>query len=374
MSHVCEPLENRIRRFPRELQRRLRKLVKGSKQLKDLVYSFPAAIFVLSAGNRSPDLRARGLALVKEGKPLAEVAAALELPLWTRQVPPEALGAFGALPDNADFNRRVVNLIPRAEDAASGWLASVSFAAEACNDRMALWLAGQRLRGVDPACGASLLPMAAFIWFSQHRDEAAHQLIGKPWQKTMSFRKVAEETRVWIERIILDYCFEDDGAGGGWFKVRKSCGFRIVPLRTAAELREEGERMANCVGSYAKRVADGRCLIYAIQHGSKSVATLEVVADLAHPGKARLAELAGPANTAAPEPVVHAARSWMAKQGRFPLMGKVAMAQIPVQQSRWSRIWRSYFEAKPQFAPMLEATPEALRRLCNDLDRLDRCQ
>ncbi len=265
----------------------------------------------------------------------------------------------------------MVNLIPRADEAGPGWLAAVSFGAEACGEEMALWLAGQQLGGWGAAGDAPLLPIAAFIWFSQRRDEAAHRLIAKPWQKTMSFRKVAGETRIWIERIILDYCFEDGGAGGNWFKVRKSCGFRIVPLRTAAELRTEGERMSNCVGAYAKRVAEGHCLIYAIQRGCKSVATLEVVADLARPGAARIAQLEGPANTPAPEPVARAAMSWLAKQGRFPLIGKVTLAQIPVQQSRWSRIWRSYCEAKPQFAPMLEATPQALRRLCSDLDRLD---
>ena len=372
MTHACEPLENRIRRFPRHYQRRLRKLVKGPRQLKDLAFSFPAALFVLAAGNRSPEARARGVTLVKGGKPLAAIAEALALPMWTRQVPPEALGApFGTLPDNADFNRRVVNLIPRAEDANAGWLASVSFGADACGEAMALWLAGQRLHGWDKSDGAFLLPVAAFIWFSQRRDEAAHQLIGKPWQKTMSFAKVVDETRVWIERIILDYCFEDDGTGGGWFKVRKSCGFRIVPLRTAAELRAEGERMSNCVGSYAKQVAEGRCLIYAIQRGSRSVATLEVVADLARPGAGRLAQLEGPGNMPALEPVVRAAKTWMAKQGRFPLMGKATLAQIPVRQSRWDRIWRSYREAKPAFALMLEATPDAVRRLCSNLDRMD---
>jgi hypothetical protein len=73
-----------------------------------------------------------------------------------------------------------------------------------------------------------------------------------------------------------------------------------VPLRTAAELRKEGERMSNCVGAYAKGVAEGRCLIHAIQRGCKSVATLEVVADLARPGRARIAQLEGPANTPAP--------------------------------------------------------------------------
>jgi hypothetical protein len=61
MTHVCEPLENRIRRFPRNYQRRLRKLVKGSKQLKDLVYSFPAAVFVPrdNHGENSATIRMR---------------------------------------------------------------------------------------------------------------------------------------------------------------------------------------------------------------------------------------------------------------------------------------------------------------------------
>jgi len=375
VTPVCEPLETRIRRFPRRLQRRMRKFVKGAKELKELVYSFPVAALVLVTGNRPPEARALGLRLVKDGRPLVEVAAALDLPIWTRQVPPEALGApFGALPDHADFNRRVVNLIPPGASAPAQWLSLVSFAYEACGEAMALWLAGQRIDALHRDHEAVLLPVAAFVWFSQQREETAFKLIGKPWQKSMGFRKVAAETRIWIERVILDYCFEDSATHGSWFKVRKGAGYRFVPLRTAAELRAEGDRMRNCLSSYARDVAAGQCIVYAIQRGNTSVATLEVVADTARPGRARVAQIEGPANTPAPEDVVRAAGSWIARQGRFPLMGEVTLACIPVREARWRRIWYSYVQAKPKFGAMLQPTPECLRRLSTAIDWLESCQ
>ncbi|NJM34459.1 MAG: hypothetical protein HC850_06820 [Rhodomicrobium sp.] len=104
MTHACEPIETRLRRFPRGYQRRLRKLVKGSRALKELLYSFPGAAFVLAARSRSPEAQALGLKLVKAGRPLREVAHALDVPMWLRRLPPEAYTApFGHLSGDDAF-------------------------------------------------------------------------------------------------------------------------------------------------------------------------------------------------------------------------------------------------------------------------------
>jgi hypothetical protein len=159
MAHACEPIETRIRRFPRKFQRRLRKLVKGSKPLKDLLYAFPGAVFVLAARNRPPEARAEGVRLAQAGRPLADVAAALGLPMWLRRLPPEAFAApFGRLPDADGFGRRVANLTPSAPKTAAMWLQWLAFSAEqsACRNLQHLPYRRPPCRAdiVQPECSA----------------------------------------------------------------------------------------------------------------------------------------------------------------------------------------------------------------------------
>lgn len=372
MTHACEALDVRIRRFPRCYQRRLRKLVKGSKQLRDLLYSFPAAAFVLAAGNRTPDARGRALRLTKDGRPLAEIAAALELPLWVRHVPPEAFAyPFGGLPDDIAFNRQIANLIPKAEGAEPSWLHSVGFLAESGSNDLALWFAKQRVRLVLPENSNPLLPLAAFAWFSMRKAGPGFGLIEKPWHRQMKFSEAASLARAWFARIILEYCMENKPDYGDWFKERKACGYRFLPLQTPEELREEGERMANCVGSYAGKVASGACLIYSIRRGGKRVATMEITpfSDQKHNG--RIAQLERAGNTGADEPLRHAAKTWLAKRGAYPFVVADHIMQFRIHEGRWRILWGPFCEAKPEIGGSLHnPTPETLARMNRDLKAL----
>jgi hypothetical protein len=375
MALACEPLDARIRRFPRSYRRRVRKLVTGSRPLKDLLYSFPGAAFVLAAGNRSADARERAVQLVKAGEPLTAVAAALGVPFWLRRLPPEAFAApFGHLPDEDDFGRRIVNQIPAAAALTPMWLQRVAFGAEAGDGAVALWLASNRILPGEARHGIPLLPVIAFAWFSRHQNAAAHRFIDRGWHRKMRFRAAVLETRFWLERAIAEYCLERPSETGGWHKMSSSGGYVFLPLRTAQELTEEGDRMRNCVASYAPRVAMGSCLIYSVRRGGTRVATLEIVPAGAPSWGARIAQLRGPENCDPADDVVRAARLWLSKRGRYPVVVGGDFRHLPIRQDRWKAIWQPFCDDKPQFRRYLlrpQTQGHALARIYADLKALD---
>ena len=373
MTHACESHETRIRRFPRSAQRRLRKLVRGAKPLRELLYTFPGAAFALATGKRPHDMRARAVELAKNGRPLAEVAAALRLPMWLRRLPPEAFAASRwELSDDVDFARRIVNLIPDAAAATPMWLEWVSFGANACDKAFAIWLARRSIYGSDRGYGVPLLPLAAYVWFSQNKGGVAHRQIGKPWHGNMRFHAAVRETREWLERIILDYCLQDESSRTRWREAQKIHGYRFLPLRSADDLNEEGMRMRNCVAAYREKVAVGACLIYSIRIGEKRVATMEIVRATAHSSNARIVQLLGPGNADPEEAVVRAADAWLSRQGKYPIPAGTALGQIPVNCSRWETAWQPYCMAKPDLAPqLLPPKLHALMRLYTDMKQLE---
>jgi PcfJ-like protein len=370
VGHARE-LETQIRRFPRGFRRRLRKLVRGSSRLGELLYTFPGLAFMLAAGGRPHAARGQTVRLVKEGQPLSEVAAAVDVPLWLRRLPPEAfIEPFGSVPGSEEFGRRIVNEIPNKPEATAMWLRWVLFAAESCDESFALWLAGQNIYQAEDAGKQPLLPLAAFAWFSREDHGPARGLIGRPWHGSMRFDVAVDEMRTWFERIILDYCREGGSRNGTWFKTRKVCGYRIMPLLTADELREEGDRMNNCVATYLPKVASGVSLIYSIRRGGQRVATMEIA-----PGQAApvIVQLLAAGNTKAGDDVWRAANGWLSKQGEFPMVARDAIAQVPVIPSRWEAIWRPYLEAKPQFkACLAEPGMRTLVNLRQDMNALAR--
>jgi hypothetical protein len=371
-------LESQIRRFPRSFRRRLRKLVRGSSRLGDLLYSFPGLAFVLAAGGRAHDARGRAVKLVKDGQSLSKVAAALDLPLWMRRLPPEAFGEpFGTVPGSEGFVRRIVNEIPDKPDRMAMWLRWVLFGAEACGESFALWLARQRIYQAEDVERVPLLPLAAFAWFSlEEGGGPARGLIAKPWYGTMRFRVAVEETRCWLERVVLDYCRAGGGAtNGNWFKTRKVAGYRFMPLLTPGELIEEGGKMNNCVATYAAKAAEGACLIYSIRRGGRRVATMEIQP---RGGTPVIVQLWAAGNTNAGEDAWRAANGWLSKQGGYPLAGGNAFVHAALVPSRWEAIWRPFWEATPRFKPGL-ADPATRTRVIlgqdmNALARLAKAQ
>lgn len=363
------PLEGQIRRFPRVYRKRLRKLAKTSSRLGELIFSFPAAAFAMVSDRGSPLARGEAVRLVKEGAPLPQVASALELPLWLRRVPPEAFySPLGQVPDGDRFSREVGNLVPQEPERSAMWLQWLLAADQACDEEFALWIARQRIWREQPADPAAVIPLALYAWTSRHPEGPSAKLLQRPWSPGLGFGKAAQRAREWITMVVNRFCVRQGGFHGGWRRTTSVCGYKFQPRVTAEELRREGEIMANCVGTYARPVELGECLIYAIRKGGSSVATLEIVADGQRPGQGRIAQLEGPGNTDAPVQVRRAAETWLKRLGDCPLGAGGGLADGPVDPDLWRRAWADYAAEKGRNAGLF-GEPEPDRALFERLQR-----
>lgn len=368
------PHDARLRRYHRSYRRRLRKMSKTSPRLGDLIYTFPGAAFALASGYGTPDARGATVALVKEGADLRTVAACLGLPYWLRLLPPEAFGEpLPPVPAIDGFDRQVGNLVPKAPDAAAMWLRWLIRAQAVGGDDFAVWLAGQRIYVADAGNTVPVTALAAYVWYSATPRSVAGGLITTPWQRSMRLKAASAATREWVGRIVFGYCRADIRSVEGWLRPHKVNGYRIVPLLDPDALRDEGNRMHNCVADYAHAVDAGRCFIYGIRRGNRSVATMEVVAGRGRKAPPVIAQLLAPHNEEAPDAVWSAARKWIGRQGPCPLPLAGGWAGARVDPERWEKVWTPYWQHRGgQPAIPVEATPAALAGLGRELADLGR--
>ena len=339
------PLDTQLRRYARNYRRRLRKMAKGSSRLADLLYTYPAAAFVVAGHSGNPLERAQAKKLVEDGAGLRKVGKCLGLPNWTRKLPPETFSdAFGRLPASERFNRQIANLIPPATDEVGSWFLWVVKANALCDEAFALWIARQPIWAGIYDQPDVLVPLAAYVWFSQAEGAKARGLIEKPWGFNISLAKAVEAARSWIVRMLLEDCKGGRHDTGRWFVPQRASGFRIVPLRQPAELADEGRRMNNCVGDYASAVAAGECMIYSVRRGNRHVATLEVKPDNAMNGAPIVAQLLGPHNEEVDAAITRAVHSWMGRQGRYPRIIANNYALAGFDNTRWNELWAPYWE------------------------------
>lgn len=357
------PLEPQIRRYDKSVRKRLRRLAKTSPRLGDLIFSFPAAAFALAVGRGPVTARQEGVRLVKDGAPLPAVAAALELPLWTRRLAPAAFAEpFDAVFSPPDAAKLMNGRIPDDEAAQAAWFAAVQAALATGGEPAALWIAGhttmfQRRFGAPRPDGRGRAPI---VWGPAHVDAvelaAAFALVsGRPewpigrridrrWSPKTSLRSLADHMRTWLERVARELCSDAPPAGAAWGKTQTVGGFKFAPRHTPEALIREGRLMRNCVGSYAQAVAEGACLIYAVRRGGVPVATLEVRAG-PRPGEAEIVQLEGPGNTAAAPEVDRAAKEWLRRQGRCPLRRRGFLA-AEIDAERWAKAFAPYAAAQ----------------------------
>ncbi|MGI9520466.1 MAG: PcfJ domain-containing protein [Hyphomicrobiaceae bacterium] len=374
-------LETQIRRFAKGYRRRLRKLVKSSSRLGDLLYTFPAAAFALVSGRGDHTARVDTVRLVKDGASLQRVGRILDLPAWTRRLPPEAfVTPLGDLPNSPDFNRQVVNLIPRDSEATAMWLIWLQSARAACHEEFALWLAAQNVYSQDtPFVGvddvAPILPLAAFAWFSGQADEPARRMIERPWHRRMGFAAAVHTMSGWFDRVLLDLTRADQRHGPGRYSRRKnSKGLILVQLATAEALREEGEAMNNCVATYAPMVANGRCRIYSVRHRGRRLATLEIVWPHDRIGRPTINQLLGHSNTVVDRKVYVAVSDWLEQNEHLVCRPPVLGAIDCLDSGRWRWFWQNYIaEMGDESAVQVDPDGRLMERLCRDVASLTDC-
>ncbi len=368
-DHTTRPkLDVQLRRYHRSYRRRLRKFAHTGNHMRDLVFAFPAAAFTLASGHGDSRRRADALALVRSGARLRDVANALDLPGWSRRIPPEAfVEPIGVLPMADDFTRRIVCLVPKDLQGSAMWFQWVKRSNVLCDDQFALWIAKQRFWHNDHGSCAMLQPLAAYAWFSLAGDAAVLRLMEQRWSPKMRIAKAVAIARDWLKRGLAGLCDSNGRLAGRWLETQRCRGFQIVPLRTPEELQQEGRRMNHCVGSYAAKVASGTCLIYSVRQGTKSVATVEVLPHWSIDGKPHIAQLRGPRNEDVDAAIRSVVKTWLSRQGPYPLVGGDWLSRLPSNDDRWARFWSPYRNAKGDCK--LSTQPVEIHHALNQLAR-----
>lgn len=370
-------LEPTIQRYQKDVRRRLRKMARGSSRLGDLIMLFPAAAYALAIGRGDVAARGAAVRLVKDGARLRDVAQALDLPMWTRRLPPEAFRTgFEALPDGEEAARRLANLTPDDPETVADWFEWVAAAHAVAGgggdgSELALWAAKRHrdAKGLE-APAALMAPIGVWIWFSLRPELQATRAAARGYTRSMGLVSAFRETSEWLDRAISVYAMRGaaNPSKSAWFKTQSVGGFKFSPRRTPEELMQEGRVMNHCVGTYSDLVEKGVCLIYAIRRGGSPVATMEVRLRPDGSGKAYIVQLQGPSNAPVRNDVFRAAESWVKRQGQCPLMPPGPTPLAAIDQCRWEALWRPLHEDPT--APAigrelfpLEPTEEAMRRL-----------
>jgi len=334
---------DQLARFRADLQPALHKFAELSKAHADLLTSFPAVAISLVTTRLPARKVTAALKLVKEGKPLTQVSAALNLPMWMRRMPPEALHEplpANLNPNDAGFGRVVNNAAPPAFKPGTIWLQQVLAARALGDDAFAAWFA--------PRCWDALrtdliAPLAAFAWFSTRATLPAHRYLRRRWSPRSPLAAMAYEAHIWHVRMILELQALETEADALRLTGARYNGYEFIALETATDLTEEGRAMGHCVADYAERAAVGFSRLFSIRKGEQRFATMEIRFN--SEGAVGVEQLSGPRNRTPDVDVLRAAYGWAkvlcATPGCAALYGPP-----PIHMPSWQIAWLPYVAAK----------------------------
>lgn len=335
-------------RFHAKIRPALCAFLASSDRAVDLANVFPGAAHAIAANGASDEDIDRAKRLTLEGAPLREVARALNLPLWLRRLPPEAFrGTTGPLPSSEMFTRRIANHLPVPASESAFWLASVGFAARACDEYFALWLAGQRVfidSHRDPDRLFAVL--AAYAWFSGADRTRGHALINTPWRPEMAFDTAICAAKSWLNRIRLTLQLREGTVSDTWLRPGDVAGMSFQPLLTATDILAESRAMQNCADQYSDRIARDKCRLFSVRRRGVRVATIEIGPHAREPHMLAINQLKARHNLPANVDVWQAAHAWLATQPELRRPTSPTTPDRPLSAATWTTLMQPYRTAK----------------------------
>ncbi|MBI1383787.1 MAG: hypothetical protein GC150_02615 [Rhizobiales bacterium] len=330
----------RITRFRPAYRRYIAALTSCSSRAEDLAESFPAMLFALATGYASPEARERCFMMIEDGSSLREAAEALGLPYWLRRLPAAAFqNPIPELPDSEDFLRRVGNAIPQAPIEAGHWLERIAYAYQACDEGYACWVGRQTRFPFRRLFPAPFTLLAAYAWFSAHRETPGGCLIKVPFDDQMGIRRAYDEARAWRRRIELAVAL-GNGITSTWVRPGEALGYSFVPLASLADFLAEADAMGNCLDQYAAPVRSGNVRVFSVRRDGRPVANLELTPHGDDGAMPQIEQLRGPSNARVPARVWQAAYAWLGSQAILPFKAEPAEGAEAV----WSGIWQPYLQ------------------------------
>jgi hypothetical protein len=347
-------LECRLRRYHPRFQGVVRALAIEHAHIADLAVSFPALLFALAIPRPGLD-PAPALAHVIAGRPLAETAAAADLPLWLRKLPAESFtGPIPKLPDGALFRRQIANHLP-TRALAPLWLQAVAQVADIVDELVAVWIARELIREPKHFKPDRLRLIGLWCWFSSRPGTFGHGLIERPWRPEMRIGPAIEAASTWRELCELHLHLGREPIADMWLNPGRVAGYEFLPLDSVAFLAEEAAAMRNCVRTYGCSLAHNSARLWSVLRNGKRVATLKVACWRGDP-LLNITELKGPGNTLASREVWWAARRWLHMHDLPQIEARPRdWRTVTLDRATWLALWRPYWLAKrrvPEWLPI----------------------
>jgi hypothetical protein len=350
-------LERRLRRYHPRFQGAVRALATRHSRIADLAASFPALLFALAVPRPGLD-PAPALARVVDGVALAEAAAAADLPLWLRKLPPEALARpIASLPDGELFRRQIANHLPRSPKLAPMWLQVVADMAQLAHQSAAVWVARElahESRNVNPA---RLRLISLWAWFSGQRATLGHELIERPWTPDMRMGPAVTAADNWRMIVALHVNLGRRPITDMWLETARVAGYDFLPLTSIPAIIEEADTMRNCLKTYGDNLAHNRSRLWSVRRNGERVATLRVACHHRDP-LPNIVELKGVGNADVPRELWWAARQWLHMHDLPQInMRRQNWDTAPLDRSNWLSLWRPYWLAKRRIPEWLPVSP-----------------
>jgi hypothetical protein len=349
-------LERRLRRYHPRFREAVVELAMRHSRVADLAVSFPALLFALAVPRRGLD-PTFALECVIQGRSLAEVAAAADVPMWLRKLPPEALARpLTRLPDGELFRRQIANHFPLSPKRAPSWLEAVADLADLAHESAAVWIAREIVRlprrRMSPA---RLRLIGLWIWFSCRSGTFGHELIDKPWTPDMRFGQVLAAALDWRTSIELYVNAGRQPIADMWLQAGRVDGYDFLPLGSTAAIANEARAMRNCLRTYGYSLAHNYSRLWSIQRDGERVATLEVAS---HQPLPNIVEIKGPGNVDAPRELWLTARQWLNTHDLSQInVERRKWDTVKLDRSTWLSLWRPYWLEKRRIPEWLPVAP-----------------
>ncbi|OAF07655.1 hypothetical protein AYJ54_17525 [Bradyrhizobium centrolobii] len=349
--------ERRLRRYHPRFRGAVYTLAMRHSRIADLAASFPALLFALAVPRPAFD-PAPALACVIDGLGLAEVAAAADLPLWLRRLPPEAFaGPIARLPDSEFFRRQIANHLPRSPKLAPIWLQVVADVASLAHEPAALWIARELVREPRGVTPARLRLICLWSWFSTQRATFGRELITQPWTPDMRMGTALAAADDWRVGIALHVSLGREVIADMWLRAGHVAGYDFLPLNSVSAIAEEADAMRNCLKTYGYNVAHNRSRLWSVRRNGERVATLRVGCGPRDPFPS-IVELEGAGNTEAPRELWWAAQQWLQTHDLLQInTGQRRWGTAPLDRATWLSVWRPYWIAKRRIPDWLTIAP-----------------
>lgn len=326
-------------------------------RVADLAVSFPALLFALAVPRPGLD-PARAIERAIEGVSLAKVAAAADVPMWLRKLPPEALSRpIAKLPDGEIFRRQIANHLPRSPKVTPIWLQAVADVADLAHEAGAVWIAREIAREKQGMNLNRLRLVGVWAWFSGQPDTLGCRMIQKPWAPDMRIGSALGAADDWLTNIGLRVNLGREPIADVWLQPARVAGYDFLPLASVSDITEEAAAMRNCLCTYGYRLAHNRSRLWSMRKDGQRVATLSVASGYRDP-LPNIVELTAAGNAEAPLEVWWAARQWLHIHDLTQVDTKRRdRGTVPLDRVTWISLWRPYWLAKRRIPEWLPLAP-----------------